>query len=129
MTGSLLPDSSVGIILGFAHKDTPQDEIAGIVSCSQSMVSRVLQKNDISTFQTRPPWPPKAKKTTAHDEQKLVRLALANQRATLSDITNLSGLNISSTTISRRLKEHGLVKRVARRKPILTAHHMATRLH
>ena len=56
-------------------------------------------------------------------------LALANRQATLSDITNFSGLNISSTTVSHHLKEHGLVKRVARHKPMLIAHHMATRLH
>ena len=128
MTGSLLPDFFIGIIFGLAYKETLQNEIAGIVSCSQSTVSCILQENDINTFQMRLLWPPKAKKTTACDERKLVRLALANWQATLSDIINLSSLNISSTTVSCRLKEHGLVKHVARRKPMLTAHHMATRL-
>jgi len=128
MSRSHLPDSSIGIILGLTHKDTTQAEIAEIVSCSQSTVSRVLNDYNIETFKTRTPRPVRPKKTTPHDKRKLVHLALTNRYATLSDITNLSGLNISTTTVSRRLKEHDLVKRIARRKPMLTAHHMATRL-
>ena len=128
MSRSHLPDSSIGIILGLTHKDTTQAEIAEIVSCSQSTVSRVLNDYNIETFKTRTPRPVRPKKTTPHDKRKLVHLALTNRYATLSDITNLSGLSISPKTTARRHREVELISHYARSKLFLTPKHKKDQL-
>ena len=68
------------------------------------------------------------RKTTKEDERRLIVTTKCNYDKPLSDITNLSGLNISVTTATRRLKEVNLISRYKRRKPFLKLKHKKAQL-
>jgi ketohexokinase/beta-glucosidase len=58
----------------------------------------------------------------------LVRTVKKNRRATLAEITNETGADVSMSTIRRALKDEGINNRIARLKPFLVQRHIAQRL-
>lgn len=71
------------------------------------------------------------RKTTSRDDRKIVNLALQNRRATLeglgNTLRNQHGMDISDTTVKRRLHEAKLYGRAARKKPLLMKRHREAR--
>ena len=62
------------------------------------------------------------KSTTAATDSRIVRMALANQRATSGDLNKVlgeAGVSVSSRTVRRRLCSAGLKARIPRKKPFL----------
>lgn len=105
-----------------------QSQIAQEIGCSQSTVQRVLGHYDYQTFVEKDTHPGRPRKTSEKDDDLIIITAKRNSRLPLGDITNIIGLPISSKTVTRRLKEVGLVSRYAAKKPFLTSKHKKDRL-
>lgn len=71
------------------------------------------------------------RKTSPRDDRKLKRSSLNDRRKTaighMKDLKD-EGINLSESTVRRRLREHGLFGRVARKKPLLRAYNVKKRL-
>ena len=78
-----------------------QQATADELSCSQSTVQRTFSKYNYNTFITHQQHPGQPHKTTKEDERHLIVIAKCNYNKPLSDIINLSGLNISIMTMIR----------------------------
>jgi len=70
----------------------------------------------------------KNRKTTARDDRKLLMKAKANRRMTASQIAAEAGVDVSRWTVSRRLKEAGLLNCVACKKPLVSEKNRKWRL-
>ena len=125
---SHLTDIEISSILSFAEAGWPTRRIAKKLHRSQSVVSRTLRNYEFESFITRKPRPKSKRKTTPREDRLLVRYAKKNDYLPFRDITNISGLPVSTATLRRRLKEVELYSRVRRRKPFLTPQHKKARL-
>ena len=128
MAKQQLIESQIGIALGMHHAGSSQRAIAEQLGVTQSAVCQLLRKVKITIFKTRGPRRVYRKSTTNRDSRRIARLAMKFRRITLQDLTNRLDLNVSKKTITRRLKEIDIRKRIARTKPHLTLQHMETRL-
>ena len=128
MTGKQLIESQIGVALGMRRAGSSQRQIAAELGVQQSTISRLFVRHTTTQFKKRGPRRQYKRATTQRDDRYLARVALKFRRMSLQAITNDTGLNISKTTVQRRLKELGINKRVARTKPHLTPQHMAARL-
>ena len=68
------------------------------------------------------------RKTTLSDDHYLVRSAESNTRQPLKQLRLDTNLDVSEQTNRRRLKEVGIAKHKAVKRPLLTAKHIAARL-
>jgi len=123
-----LTESQIGIALGMHHSGATQCAIASQLQVTQSTISRLLRRHNISTFKQRGIRRYYRCKTTERADRRIVRTALASRRTTLRDLTKKLDLGVSHRTIQRRLKEAGIQKRIACTKPHLSPEHMAKRL-
>lgn len=71
---------------------------------------------------------PRARSLTDEEERRLVDYVTAHPFATTATIRREVGIQASNSTISRRLRSHGLSVFRAARKPRLTKHHKNERL-
>ena len=120
-----LTDVEIAKCLTLNKNGWKQERIANELGCCQSTVQRTLAKYTYETFVTRTQTPGRPRKTTAEDDRHLIVTAKCNYDKPLADITNLSGLNISVKTATRRLKEVDLMSRYKRKKPFLKPKHKA----
>lgn len=125
---SHLTDIEIASILSFAKADWSTRRITEKVHRSQTVISRTLRNYEFESFVTRKPRPKRNHKTSVRDDRLLLRVAKANDHLPFRDITNISGLPVSTRTLSRRLKEVQLYSRIRRRKPMLNVHHRHARL-
>jgi transposase len=123
-----ISDVEAAYILGMSDAGAIPSQIAAKVQRDKSTITRLLQRHDYKSFLGVGKSTGRPKKTTERDEKLLVRKATVNRRSTLSDITNLAPVDISTSTTRRLLKEAGLQKHIAAKKPFLTAKHIADRL-
>jgi transposase len=70
--------------------------------------------------------------TTPREDRALTRIVRTRQAETATEASVIAitdhGITVSSQTIRRRLRESSLVARVKKKKPLLSAKHMAARL-
>ena len=125
---TVLSDAEVMRILTLGRTGFKSRAIAAEVNRSQSVVSRVLKTYDYETFKTRDLSRIRKRKTTEHEDRILIRTAKAHDDEPFRDIITRSGINVSQTTLRRRLKEVELFSRIRRRKPVLKPHHRRPRL-
>ena len=92
------------------------------------MVSRTLRKYDFDSFVGRKPRAKRGHKTSIQEDRLLLRIAKQNLSVPLNDITNISELPISRSTLTRRLEEVELYSRVKRHKPYISEKNMQLRL-
>jgi transposase len=115
-------------ILGMSDGGALPPQIASRVGRDKSTINKLLRRHDWKSFVGIGKSSGRPKKTTERDNRLIVRKATISRRRTLSDITNLAPINISKSTTRRVLKEAGLKKYIAAKKPFLTAKHIADRL-
>lgn len=109
-----------------------QAELARRLNCSRCKIINVLKHyNKTQSFgnkirKDRP------RKTSTRDDSAIVRISKKNPFTTApqikSTITQKLGLNLSVSTIQRRLREKNLGGRVARRKPLVSKRNLLRRL-
>jgi len=68
------------------------------------------------------------RKTSRRDDRRIIQEAKKFKKITAREIKENAGLDVSVSTIRRRLNESGLWGRVARRKPLICSRNMAKRL-
>jgi transposase len=125
---TVLSDSEIMRILSLSRTGLTSPVIAKEVGRGQSTVSRILRVYDYNTFDGRVITRICKRKTSKHEDRILLRTAKAHDDQCFRDIITLSGINVSRTTLRRRLKEVDLYSRVRRRKPVLKPHHARARL-
>jgi transposase len=123
-----LTDIEVAYILGAKDAGATQHQISALIGRSQSAVAKVTQKYNIKTFSGVTPPPGNVKKINKREHRTLLRTVRSNRRATLSDITNILPNKMSVSTLKRHLKDIGIQKHIAVKKPYLTAAHIQARL-
>ena len=125
---SNINDIEAAYILGMADAGTSHSQITSRVERDKSTITQLLNHYDYKSFVgvNKPPGRPR--KTTERDNTLIVCKAIVNRRRTLSDITNLAPVEVSTSTMHRILKEAGVQKHIAAKKPFLTAKHIADRL-
>lgn len=128
MPKTVLSDSEIMRILTLSHMGLSSYAIAKEVHRGRSTVSRILQTYNYNSFNSRVITRTRCRKTTKYEDRILLRTAKANDDQCFRDIIALSGINISPTTLRRRLKEVDLFSRIRRRKPTLKPHHARARL-
>jgi len=124
-----LTDIEIAKILTLDHTGSSQRDIAGDVHRSKSAVQHALSEYDYDTFTGHNPRPKRARKTTKREDRYLIRAAKQFDEVPLRDITNIVGIPVSQSTLSRRLHEEGLGRYVARRKPGLRPENVEERLN
>ncbi|GLB38612.1 putative encoded by [Lyophyllum shimeji] len=82
----------------------------------------------IGTVSTRPR-PGRPKKLTERDKRLLVRNARKTRRAPFAELANSLQLNVSASTVRRRLAEEGYHRRVARKCPFLRKDQKNSRMY
>jgi len=125
---TVLSDAEVMRILTLGRTGFKSRAIAAEVNRSQSVVSRVLKTYNYETFKTHDLSRIRKRKTTEREDRILIRTAKAHDDEPFRDIITRSGINVSRTTLRRRLKEVELFSRIRRRKPVLKPHHRRARL-
>ena len=123
-----LTDVEIAKCLTLAKNKWKQQAIANELSCNQSTVRRTLRKYTFETFITRQQTPARQGKTTKDDDRHLIVTAKRNYDKPLAYIINLSGLDVSVKTATRRLKEVDLISRYKRRKLFPKPQHKTARL-
>ena len=97
-----LSDVDIAKCLSLAKMHSPQEEIARDLHCSQSTVNRLLHQYKFETFVQCIPCPPHARKTSVEQDKLLINLVEQHYDFPFHNITNISGLPISSKTTIRR---------------------------
>ena len=121
-----------GKIIALAEEQYPHREIAARVGCSHGAVGEIVRKHRLTGSVTDRKIPGRGRKTTARQDRLLVRKSLADRFKTApqvkAEMLLEHGVDISTSTAQRRLRESGLHGRKARRKPRLSPAHKRARL-
>lgn len=110
-------------------------EIAEVLGCSRKMVYNGLQlvrENTIYLMENKKRTSNWRKTTVSIDRtirRKSVRYPFKSSREIRNEINEEYSTEISSRTVRRRLNEYQLFGRISRRKPYLSSHNIARRLH
>lgn len=97
-------------------------QIQNIMSCSSKMVSNAIK------WQESPENRGKRRKTSAHDDRNIVRLAKVNPFTTSKKIQQDLNLDVCTSTIRGRLREAKLNGRAPRKVPLLNKRHLKNRI-
>ena len=107
-------------------------KIAAEMNCSKSTAQRTFQRYTETGKTADKPKSGRPKLLSPRENRIVERKSLANRFLTAPAITaefqEFCGKKVSVTTIRRCLRNSGLFGRVARRKPLLSAHHRRNRL-
>jgi len=120
---TVLSDSEIMRILTVSHSGHSARAIAEKVRWGPSTVCRILRTYDYNTFDGRVITRICERKTTKHEDRILLRAAKTHDDRCFRDIITISGINISPTTLRRRLKEVELFSGIRRWKPVLKPQH------
>lgn len=109
-----------------------QRYIAERLGVTQSAVSYVLRRHRENGNHQRRPGQGRKRVTNAAQDRHIVQQVLRNRTLTAPEVQNVArrtyGIQISSRTIRRRLREGNLTPRIPARGPRLTAEHRRNRL-
>ena len=107
-------------------------EIARRLRISEGTVRYNIRKCVETGSMARAAGSGRPRKTDVRGDRFIKMVALQNRAATLRDIArsyeDATGVDIGSDTVRRRLATHGIFRRIAKRKPLLTRRHKADRL-
>ena len=123
-----LTDIEVVYILGANDAGASHRQISALIGRSHSAITKVTQKYNIKTFSGVASPLENPRKINEREQRALLRTVCSNRHATLSDITNILLTKMSVETLKRCLKEVGMQKHIAVKKPYLTATHIQARL-
>ena len=127
-----IPLEDRGKVVALSEEGYSQREIAARVGCSQRSVSGILKKHEETGSVRDKRIPGRLRKTTSREDSILVRKSKADRFKTAPQLKaemNLEyGVQVSTSTAQRRLREAGLFGRKPRRKPRLTPAHKRARL-
>jgi hypothetical protein len=117
-----------GIAIGLAKKGAKIPEIENELKCSRGAVRSTLLYASLrneGNSQVRHGAP---RSYTLSEERKILRHVRIHPKDTYEKVKLACNLTISTSTIKRILKEHGILNWRARRRPFLTEAHAARRL-
>jgi transposase len=103
-------------------------KVAQIMKIHYLTVFGIVRKHAATNSVRDLPRDGRPKKTTVREDRMLVRMSMKNRRMTSSDIRKQSAVDISTSTVRRRLLKAGLQGCVAAKKPLLTVAHKKARL-
>lgn len=108
-----------------------QREIANRLHCSQPAISKLLQKHTHTGSVLDLPRSGRPRISTPHEDATLIQRSLQHRRHTARQLRVYwegHGVNTSTRTVQRRLRDAGLLSRIAVPKPLLTETHKLQRL-
>jgi len=123
-----LTDLEVAYILGLCDGGATTSEIIEKTGRSKSAINKTLTRYDYKTFTGVTPPPGNPKILSERKKRNLVRVVRKHRRKTLSDITNILPDNPSVRTLQRELKEVGIQKHIAIKKPWISDENKQKRL-
>lgn len=115
------------------HKDGKSTcDIVDLVGRSSSVVKRIVAKFKTSGSIESSPRTGRPRKTSPRDDRVMARMSLENRFKTAAEISrNLSStsdIKVSRQTVSRRLRDSGLLARVPAKKPLISKKNQKARL-
>jgi len=126
-TNKPLTDIEKGQILALRgrmkHEDIG-DELGRSKSTVTSFLDRLDKRGNVNNL----PHPGAPRKTSKTADRRIVRAAMANTRVPLAELRKDIVSNVSQQTIRRRLREAGVRKWKALKRPMLTKEHARKRL-
>ena len=108
---SHLSDVEIASILSFSEAGWSTRAISQKLHCSQTVVSRTLRKYNFDFFVGQKPWVKHSHKTSIQEDWLLLHIAKQNSSVPLNDVTNISELPISRSTLTI---ENGATEKKAR---------------
>lgn len=110
----------------------PVNTIAGKYHIHRNTIRNIAQKFLVTGTVNNRKRQGRPRMTSSNQDNQLRLLSLRNRRLSACQIKQsfnaASGVNISTTTVKRRLNAAGIFGRIARKKPFLTASHICARL-
>lgn len=106
-------------IVKLYERGMSQQNISDQFQIHKSIISRILKRYRIRKTVAAAPRTGRPRKTSARDDNAIIRQIKRNPWATSSEIRSEIGANVSSRTIRRRLVERGFYSRRPARKPLL----------
>ena len=123
-----LSQAQKDFILHLSKSGKNQRQIAGMIGCTQSAVSKIIRAGG----QNKPSRCGRKKCTTKRQENALKRVAIKNRFSTTTDLANKWGVSInggpSRSTTYRRLRMMGFRSRIPASKPLLNKRQKKKRL-
>ncbi len=119
-------------VVALRQEGYKQSDIADVVGISQSTVCKIL-KRQREAGNVRPRKPPgRPRLTTRRDDRQLLNLCRRNRKMPTSRLRRLwrrhHGINVSRSTVNRRLLQHGYRARRLTKCPRLAVRHRVARL-
>lgn len=111
------------IIRQLKKKGKTYKEIQEILNCSAKMISNALK------WQKKPETRGRKKKTSDADDRRIVKLVKKDPFATSTEIISNLNLNISASSVRKRLIKANLYGRRPAKTPLLTGRHINLRLN
>ena len=119
-------------ILSLHKHNLSLSEISRATGKSRSVVQRIMSRCKQSGDVKALPKTGRPRKTTVRGNRMMVRQSLQDQFKTAAEISRqmgeTSGGTVSRFTVSRRLKEAGLIARTPAKKPLISKKNQKTRL-
>lgn len=115
-------------IVKLYERGMSQQNISDQFQIHKSIISRILKRYRIRKTVAAAPRTGRPRKTSARDDNAIIRQIKRNPWATSSEIRSEIGANVSSRTIRRRLVERGFYSRRPARKPLLKKKQRMARL-
>ena len=119
-------------VVALRQEGYKQSDIADVLGISQSTVCKIL-KRQREAGNVRPLKPPgRPRLTTRRDDRQLLNLCRRNRKIPTSRLRRLwrrhHGINVSLSTVNRRLLQHGYRARRLTKCPRLVVRHRVARL-
>lgn len=120
------------LVIHHSQQGKVSREIADLLQIDKSTVNRIINKFKTTNSLKDKPRSGRPRKTTARTDKIIKRKSVADPRKTAVDIANeLRDENladVSRSTVSRRLKEVGLIGRIGVKKPLIKPKNKKIRL-
>ena len=117
----LLSEKTKGQIDAFSEMGMSARAIAKRLNISNSTVSKYLKRKNETGRTSRKAELSSTRKLSARQLRIVKKEILANRRATLVEISRRADINVSTSTLSRRVRELGFRSVLQRRKPYVSA--------
>jgi transposase len=115
-------------IVGMYQSGAKGVEIVAALGHSKSIVSTILKEFQRRRSMKHPKLTGHPQKLSKSSVRVIAREVVQDQRKTLVDITNRSGVNVSTLTMRKALHDVGFYSHIAQKKPFLSDIHRARRL-
>lgn len=116
------------IVTNLNKKGLSNRKIAAQLEIHHSTVAKILKKHKTYGFVTNLPREGRKRITDEKTDRRILREITNGKKTTIKEIKESLQLDISSTTIRRRLHEEGYWGRVAKRVPCISKKNMNARI-